>query len=45
MSDVDSPPKGEKDPDRKRHYRQLAGLVLKAALAAGLRFLFEKLWP
>lgn len=44
MSDDDSPPDGEKKPDRKRHYRQLAGLVLKAALAAALRYLVEKLW-
>ncbi|MEU5666526.1 hypothetical protein [Streptomyces longwoodensis] len=45
MSDAGSPPEGEKDPDKKRHYRQLAGLVLKAAVAAGFRYLFEKLWP
>jgi len=44
VSDDDSPPKGEKDPDRKSYYRRLAELALKAALAAGLRFLFEKFW-
>lgn len=41
MSDDDSPPKGEKDPDRKAYCRHLAGLALKAALAAALRALFD----
>ncbi|MFI1726400.1 hypothetical protein [Streptomyces sp. NPDC020489] len=54
MSDTDSPPKdgdsppedgkGEKEPDKKRRYRRLVGLGLKAALGAGLRVLFEKFW-
>lgn len=44
MSDDDSPPKGEKDPGRKKKYYRLAGLALKAALAVVLRILFEKFW-
>ena len=39
-----SPPEGEKDPDQKAYRRRLAELALKAALAAALRILFEKLW-
>ncbi|MET8221493.1 hypothetical protein [Streptomyces hirsutus] len=44
MSVDHSPAEGEKKPDKKAYRRRLAGLALKAALAAGLRVLFEKLW-
>lgn len=44
MSVDNSPPESEKKPDKKAYRRRLAELALKAALAAILRFLFEKLW-
>lgn len=44
MSVDSSPPEGEKKPDKKAYRRRLAELALKAALAAALRIVFEKLW-